>query len=78
MEKKNAQYRREHRVIDSTSEINILLAEDENTQRYCLVDMIETLLKYKVTEAENGQVAIDKLEKGDITFDLVLLDLYMP
>ncbi len=40
--------------------------------------MIETLLKYKVTEAENGQVAIDKLEKGDITFDLVLLDLYMP
>jgi len=40
--------------------------------------MIETLCSYHVTEAENGQIAIDKLEKGDITYDIILLDLYMP
>jgi CheY-like chemotaxis protein len=40
--------------------------------------MIETLLEYKITEAENGQIAIDFLEKGDITYDLIILDLYMP
>ena len=66
------------KFVDENKNINILIAEDENTQRYCLIDMIETFFDYKVYGAKNGEEATKLLKEGKITFNLVLLDLYMP
>ncbi|RKN66128.1 response regulator [Paenibacillus ginsengarvi] len=53
----------------------ILLADDESALRFLLT---ETLGEegYSITEAEDGQQAIDKLEKE--LFDIVILDYMMP
>jgi len=54
---------------------NILVVEDENRMR----EFIALFLRrdgYNVIEAENGMVALEKFEAGDI--DLVVLDIMMP
>lgn len=54
---------------------NILVVEDENRMR----EFIGLFLRrdgYNVIEAENGMVALEKFEAGDI--DLVVLDIMMP
>lgn len=53
----------------------ILLVEDEADLRTNLVELLE-LKKYSVVAAENGQQALDLLEKLDI--DLIVSDILMP
>lgn len=56
---------------------NVLVAEDESFQRFALLDIL-TLCDYEPTMVENGKQALEELKKGNIEFDLLLLDLYMP
>jgi CheY-like chemotaxis protein len=53
----------------------ILLADDEKALRFLLT---ETLADegYVITEVEDGQAAVDQLEKN--AFDLIILDYMMP
>jgi PAS domain S-box-containing protein len=53
----------------------ILVAED-NKINFFVVNKFLTGWGVKVTLAENGQLALDALEKED--FDLILMDLHMP
>jgi len=53
----------------------LLLVEDDFFLRSLMTKKL-TLEGYEVIEAENGRVALDKLEKDNI--DLILLDLIMP
>lgn len=53
----------------------ILLVEDNDYLRAALVKMLEQA-GYNVSEAENGEVAMDILALGH--FDLVITDLLMP
>lgn len=57
------------------SDKQILLVEDEADLRINLVELLE-LKKYSVVAAENGQQALDLLEKSDI--DLIISDILMP
>ena len=53
----------------------ILVAED-NKINFFVVNKFLTGWGIKVTHAENGQIALDKLKEDD--FDLILMDLQMP
>jgi len=55
--------------------IKILVAEDDTNIRMGLVDTLESE-DYQVTEAEDGQQALELFTKN--SFDLVLLDIMMP
>jgi len=54
----------------------VLVVDDVAENRDLLVRRLARLGITKVEEAENGQLALDKLEPG--RFDLVLLDIMMP
>lgn len=54
---------------------NILVIDDEKSIRNTLKDILE-MEKYKVEEAENGEVALDKIKQE--TFDVILCDIKMP
>jgi PAS domain S-box-containing protein len=54
---------------------NILVAED-NKINFFVANKFLTGWGITVTHAENGQIALDLLEKQD--FDLILMDLHMP
>lgn len=54
---------------------NILLAEDEAALRFLLTETLKDE-GYEITEAEDGQQAIDCLQSE--TFDLIILDYMMP
>jgi len=62
--------------MESTEKQNILVVEDnENTRR-----LLETILRgsgYEVTLAPDAEEGLRILE-GDVTVDLVLLDLFLP
>jgi len=53
----------------------ILIADDEPDMRALLADLMEEA-GHQVVEAENGQAAIQQLERG--VLDLMLLDVAMP
>lgn len=55
--------------------MNILILEDQQTMREILAEYIKTA-GYSVYEAENGQQAIDILDKEDIS--LAVLDIMVP
>lgn len=55
----------------------ILLIEDDAHVREIIKDILESE-GYDVLSAENGQVAMDILESGRGTPDLILADLMMP
>ncbi|OQX79219.1 MAG: response regulator [Bacteroidetes bacterium 4484_249] len=54
---------------------NILIVDDERSIRNTLRDILETE-GYEVDEAENGEVAIDKIKQNN--FDVILCDIKMP
>lgn len=54
---------------------SILVADDEEILRMLVMDTIEDF-GYLVDEAEDGRVALEKLEEGN--YDLVILDYMMP
>ncbi len=53
----------------------ILVADDEPDMRSLLSDLLEDA-GYEVTEAENGQVAVQQIQRE--VPDLVMLDVLMP
>ncbi|HUB14071.1 MAG TPA: response regulator [Acetobacteraceae bacterium] len=55
---------------------SILVVDDDDDVRELVVTMLQEL-GYRVTAAENGQVALDLL-LGDAAFDLLLADVAMP
>ena len=55
--------------------VKILLVEDDKMNQYVMTKLLRKWLAELVI-AENGQLAIDLLEKEE--FDLVLMDLHMP
>lgn len=60
---------------ESNLSLNILLVED-NQLNQILAKKVLTDWKWKVEIAENGKVALEKLEKSN--FDLILMDIQMP
>jgi PAS domain S-box-containing protein len=63
------------RELESNQSLSILLVED-NQLNQILAKKVLTDWKWKVEIAENGKVALEKLEKGN--FDLILMDIQMP
>lgn len=65
--------------LKNDGDINLLLVEDHKMNQ--LVAR-KTLMKkwpaLKLTIANNGQEAVDMIEKGDKKFDLILMDIQMP
>ena len=60
----------------SKQKFKILIVDDSTFNRELLKDMLEE--DYDVDEAENGEVALTRLEKNPYRYDLVLLDIVMP
>ena len=58
-----------------SDKLKVLVVDDEDALRMLLKDEL-TLHGFDVSDAENGMVAIDKLNKDH--FDLVVLDIKMP
>ncbi|MDE7193172.1 MAG: response regulator transcription factor [Oscillospiraceae bacterium] len=54
---------------------NLLIVEDNADYRELLVSFLENE-KYEVTAAENGEAAVELMDK--IVFDLIILDLMLP
>ena len=54
----------------------ILIVDDQAINRKILANMVK--YEYDYREAVNGRDALEKLEKGDTEFSLILLDLIMP
>jgi CheY-like chemotaxis protein len=59
--------------------MNILLIEDDNIEVMKLQRTVAKLaLNHKITEAKNGEQALEILRSGQSLPDIVLLDLNMP
>lgn len=59
--------------------MNILLIEDDNIEIMKLQRTVAKLsLNHKITEAKNGEQAIDILKSANPLPDIILLDLNMP
>ena len=59
----------------SVTGLNILICDDEPTNRYVLRELLETL-GHVVTQCENGFEALDLLQAHD--YDIAIIDLQMP
>ena len=59
----------------SKQNIHILIIDDEKSQRDILRDILQDA-GYRIILAEDGQVAVENLQK--FSFDMVLTDLKMP
>ena len=62
--------------IHYMSKLKILIVDDSQLNREILSCMLED--KYDICEAENGEQAVEILERCHKDFKLVLLDLIMP
>ncbi len=59
--------------------MNILLIEDDNIEIMKLQRTVTKLaLNHKITEAKNGEQALEILRSGEQIPDIILLDLNMP
>lgn len=59
--------------------MHILLIEDDNIEIMKLQRTVSKLdLKHKITQAKNGEEALDYLNSDDRLPDIILLDLNMP
>jgi PAS domain S-box-containing protein len=79
--RKNLHPDSEKRIVEEsqepefTQELNILLVED-NSLNQILAKKVLTDWNWKVDIAENGLIAVEKLQKKD--YDVVLMDIQMP
>ncbi len=60
---------------DFLKNLNILLAEDNDLNQLLAIFIFENWNK-KIDIAENGKIALEKIEKND--YDIVLMDIQMP
>ncbi len=64
-------------ILDALKGIKVLLADDNMMNRMVAVDTLEMKIEnIQITEAENGQDAIDKLHADD--YHIILMDVQMP
>ena len=57
--------------------LSILVAEDHKINQKVITGLLERC-GHTVVMAENGQVAVDLMKKGDQSFDLIFMDMQMP
>ena len=57
--------------------LNILVAEDNRINQKLISNMLKRL-GHRSTIAENGKIAIEKVEEDGSFFDLILMDIQMP
>ncbi len=55
--------------------LSVLLVDDDNINRFVARSLLENV-GIKITEAQNGQIAYDKVKQQ--AFDLILMDIQMP
>jgi len=67
--------KRSEEIIKGTNE-KILIVDDNNIQRTTLKSLLK-LANYEVDVANNGEEALQKIEKGN-KYELIILDVYMP
>ncbi len=63
--------------IDLPVTRTILLVEDEADVRSLLIDALEQA-GYRVVEADNGEIALDRLREPDLRVDVLVTDVIMP
>ncbi len=63
---------------EPSSAPHILVADDEEANRALIQRLLAHMGYPRMTTAENGLVALERLKDGTETFDLVLLDVMMP
>jgi class 3 adenylate cyclase len=63
-------------LIDSIQSMHVLVVDDSRTLRMLLIRELNAIGIVKITEAVNGQDAMDKIHAGQ--FDLMLIDMEMP
>jgi len=61
----------------SNQSSSILIVDDEQSVRVIAVTMLK-YLGYQVTEASNGEEALEIVAAAESPFDAILLDIYMP
>ncbi len=62
-------------ITSSLKNIKILIVEDNEMNRLVITNLLK-IYEPKITEAENGKMALEILKNSD--FDLILMDLQMP
>jgi adenylate cyclase len=63
-------------LVDSIHLMNVLVVDDSRTLRMLLIRELNAIGIVKITEAVNGQDAMDKIQAEQ--FDLMLIDMEMP
>jgi adenylate cyclase len=63
-------------LIDSIQSMHVLVVDDSRTLRMLLIRELNAIGIVKITEAVNGQDAMDKIQAEK--FDLMLIDMEMP
>jgi PAS domain S-box-containing protein len=67
----------ESELSESTTDVTILLAEDEKTVRESLAHALD-VYGYKIIEAVNGKEALDIFKERHNEIDMVITDIVMP
>jgi signal transduction histidine kinase len=62
-------------VLVVNRDLSVLLVDDDNINRFVARSLLENV-GLKITEAQNGQIACDKVKQQ--SFDLILMDIQMP
>ena len=79
--KKNTTIIERYCTPSSIKKVKILIAEDILYNRNLLINMLENLKYTNISSAENGQIAVDMIEKSyelNEPYEILLLDLRMP
>lgn len=64
--------------MKSLENINLLIVEDQCILRQVLASMLRMGGISLITEAENGECALQSLRDSSEPYDLIITDLYMP
>lgn len=62
---------------NKASDYNVMIVDDSKTDRIIMRKSLESL-GITLTEAADGQEALNILKQGDVTFDAMLIDIEMP
>jgi len=65
-------------LVEKTQNKTVLLVDDDDNNIFALSRILKKKLKMNVITAENGKIAIEKLEKDKDIIDIVLMDIMMP
>jgi signal transduction histidine kinase len=73
----NTEAPRKRRILDEPNPLGFrILVADDNKVSQKMVRSMLSRMGHEVTIADNGQIAVDEMQKSD--FDLVLMDVQMP